>query len=168
MNGDTMLVKTRRLVLPTRLAVWEAHFRFAGAEWGVEPLLLAAVCDRESAGGATLSPPNAGGTGDLGHGRGLMQIDDRSWASWLKGAEWRDALTNIRKGAEILATELDRFASFPDGRRAGIASYNCGASNVRKAVAAGKDVDAFTSGGNYSADVLRRLALVEALQGAIR
>ena len=45
-----------------------------------------------------------------------------------------------------------------------IAAYNCGSGNVRKALETGQDVDARTTGKDYSADVIgRAIALKEAL-----
>ena len=45
-----------------------------------------------------------------------------------------------------------------------VAAYNCGAGNVSKAVAAGQDPDARTTGRDYSRDVrARALTLAQAL-----
>lgn len=157
----------KRLVLPARLAQWELHFRVAAWEWGLDPLLLAAICDRESLGGNALDPKGAAGVGDKGHGRGLMQIDDRAHSAWLKQFEWRDALTNIRKGAEVLAGDLQRFRqqNAPEPTRCALAAYNCGAATVRKALEKSFPVDHFTTKQDYSADVLRRFQELKALQG---
>ncbi len=80
-------------------------------ETGVDPFLIAALGDRESRWGQALSPKGPGGTGDYGHGRGLMQVDDRSWAAWLAANNWKDPYTNVRKGAEILKAKLAFFQS---------------------------------------------------------
>jgi membrane-bound lytic murein transglycosylase MltF len=148
----------KRLVLPARLAQWELHFRVAASEFEVDPLILAAICDRESLGGNALDPKGAAGVGDKGHGRGLMQIDDRAHHAWLKTNEWRDALTNIRKGAEIFAGDLQRFRQqqAPEPTRCALAAYNCGAATVRKALERSLPVDHFTTKQDYSADVTRR------------
>lgn len=156
--NDVIVITRRELSLPPRLVGLEFHFRIAAAEWNCDPLILAAICDRESMGGAALNPRGPTGRGDGGHGHGLMQIDSRSWSSWLRTHDWQDALTNVRKGAEIFATELERFAGVADGVRAAIAAYNCGPTQVRRALELAKDVDTFTTGGNYSADVMRRAA----------
>lgn len=154
------------LRLPARLKRWELHFRVAGCEWELDPLLLAAVCDRESLGGDALTPRAFFGTGDYEHGRGLMQVDDRAHTIWVQRSEWRDPLTNIRKGAEILAGELQRFkqggAQAPT--RCALAAYNCGSGAVRKALEAGKDVDFYTTKADYSADVLRRYEAFRTMQ----
>ena len=45
-----------------------------------------------------------------------------------------------------------------------VAAYNCGAGNVSKAVAAGQEPDARTTGRDYSSDVrARALTLAQAL-----
>jgi soluble lytic murein transglycosylase-like protein len=86
---------------------------------GIDPFLIAALGDRESRWGNALSPRGPWGTGDAGHGRGLLQIDDRSFGpdengvgsgdGWLASHDWRDPETNIRKGAELLASNLRFF-----------------------------------------------------------
>jgi soluble lytic murein transglycosylase-like protein len=156
------------LKLPKNLAWLEFHFRKAGEEWRVDPLLLAAVCDRESRGGMALVPPEPWGVGDKGHGRGLMQIDDRTWKTWLRDHRWQDALTNIRFGAEILRGEMDRFAQTGHGIEAAIAAYNCGAARVRQALAEKRGVDFYTTQQNYAADVLRRRAAFVALNQGVK
>jgi soluble lytic murein transglycosylase-like protein len=152
------------LKLPRHLAYLERHFRVAGDDWTVDPLLLAAVCDRESGGGVYLVPPDPSGVGDRGHGRGLMQIDDRTWVKWLRDHRWQDALTNIRFGAEILRGEMDRFAQTGHGIECAVAAYNCGPARVRQALAEKRGCDFYTHGQDYAADVLRRRAAFAALQ----
>lgn len=154
-------------------------------EEGVSPFLLFAIMSRESNYGLALS---SNMTGDAGHGRGLMQIDDRSDTAWLNANPWKDAYTNIKRGAQILNMKLayfllggngtvtvpDSYASrlgtsggdYQDPRplsgdmlaRAGVAAYNSGQGAVLYALAAGYDPDSFTAGGNYGADVLAREA----------
>ena len=51
-------------------------------------------------------PPGPIGTGDSGHGRGLMQIDDRSHGQWLMTHNWQDPETNITYGGQILASNM--------------------------------------------------------------
>jgi hypothetical protein len=82
-------------------------------ETGVDPFVLALIGQRESNWGLTLNPPGPGGTGDNGAGHGLMQIDSGSWSDWLAANNWRDALTNVRKGAAIYKSYRDYFASTP-------------------------------------------------------
>jgi hypothetical protein len=77
----------------------------------IEPWLVFALGDRESGWGIYLSPPGPAGTGDQGHGHGLMQIDDRSHAPWLAANDWTDPYVNVSKGVEILKENLNFFGS---------------------------------------------------------
>ncbi len=78
-------------------------------EESFDPFLLFALGDRESRWGELLSPRGPAGTGDAGHGHGLMQIDDRSFASWLAANDWTDPLTNVRKGVQIWKQKMAFF-----------------------------------------------------------
>lgn len=155
--------------LPFRLERWRGFFEKAGAFFELDPLLLAAICDRESRGGEALVPTGPGGLGDNGHGHGLMQIDDRSHRAFCCQTYpdgrlvWKDAEANIQQGALILATAMRGFGG--DEVKA-LAAYNAGTRRVHFACAeltAPADplailaaCDAVTTGGNYASDVLRR------------
>jgi hypothetical protein len=78
--------------------------------WFVSPITTLQLGMRESRWGDALSPPGPGGTGDGGHGRGLMQVDDRSNADWLAANDWRDPRTNVRRGLEILQAKMSFLA----------------------------------------------------------
>lgn len=129
-------------------------------EEGVSPFLIAAIIKRESGFGAYLTPPTYAGTGDYGHGHGLMQIDDRSWGQWLAANDWGDPLTNIRKGTRILKEDIqtlrNNFPAMPEDSilRAAISAYNTGTGNVLNSIRVGRDTDATTTGKNYAADTL--------------
>ena len=57
---------------------------------------------------------NTPGGKALGWGRGLMQVDYGVHNEWFtSGANWRDAQTNIDKGASLLRWNLDFFARAP-------------------------------------------------------
>lgn len=95
----------------------------------------------------------------LGFGRGLMQIDYMWNYDWIaSGADWRDPLTNIRKGADILMTKVRQLSQ--NGltgstlRHASIAAYNAGADRVLEAVRKGNDPDSVTFSPSYSKNVL--------------
>jgi hypothetical protein len=195
------LLVLRTLVLPARLARWTDEL-VAGAEvTGEDPLLLAAIMDRESLGGDALIPKGPAGTGDwrfytdvltgkrhrigaLGHGRGLMQVDDRHHAEWIARLDgrgvplWQKPFDNIAYGARLLAANrrflVRALAGYPPSvvAAAAVASYNCGlrgalrhlrklgpkAPELNLLVAA----DASTTGCNYSRDVLSRRAAFHA------
>lgn len=134
--------------------------------YGHRPEVLAGIMMRESRGGEALDPPGPAGTGDGGHGRGVMQVDDRWHKEFCTGDDWRDPERNITKGAEILQGKRRYLAARVgplglkndlDLERASIAAYNCGEGNVRKALATEPplDVDYYTAHHNYSREVLR-------------
>lgn len=141
-----------------------------GEEDSVDPLLLVAIMERESACGTSrgLDQPGPAGRGDGGHGRGLMQLDDRVTGGQVHGAiiadgRWADPYWNIKAAVvDHLKPDLRFFEKkglTGDALlRAAVAAYNTGAGNVWRSLQAGKDPDATTAGGNYSADVLSRYA----------
>lgn len=119
----------------------------AAKKYNLDPALLFAVMSRET-GGRNIK-------GDGGHGRGLMQIDDRSWGPWLASHNGgMDPASNIMKGAEILRANLD---TFKGNTKAALAAYNAGPGNVQKALRNGRDPDSVTTGHNYGSDVLKRM-----------
>lgn len=170
--------------LPPRLARWSAQLVSAGLCYRIDPFLVAAVMDRESRGGEALYPPGPTGTGDfgkpgtpsfrdktkgeLGHGRGLMQIDDRFHLPYLRATYdtgvplWKDPTSNVLYGTWMLWRAMNVLAWEPGA----VAAYNCGLGAVQRALAmAGLDateeeklaaVDALTTGRDYAADVLAR------------
>jgi Transglycosylase SLT domain len=141
--------------LPGRIGQWARQLAVAARgtapgnvpelRWGI---VLGAIMDRESAGGQTLSPRGPTGTGDGGHGRGLMQIDDRAHVEFTSGDEWQDPQANVTYAAKLLRSLYD--ASGGDLAKA-VAAYNAGPRVFRLA-----DPDSMTTGGDYSADVLAR------------
>jgi len=160
--------------LPAMIAQWAAPLYCVQFQTvGVDPLLVAAVMDRESAGGDALRPKGASGTGDKGHGLGLMQLDDRHWpglmsATWPEpGAKlWQDANVNIYLGARYLLNRIQRARKYwmeeMDAISVGVASYNADFARVREAAdqyggeALIQAVDKVTTGGDYVTDVFRR------------
>ena len=142
--------------------------------------VIGGIGSRESRWSLALRPPGSGaaGTGDSvrrspkppfrtgalppdgGFGRGLMQIDFDAH-EFARTGNWKDARSNILFGCEVLANNfrlLQRRTSL-DGRellQAAIASYNCGAGNVLRAIRDGRDIDFFTAHRDYSKDVLNR------------
>jgi len=138
--------------------------------FALRPAVVAGVISRESGAGRLLgkwgNPPD---TGDHGHGRGLMQADDRYWRGFLnlddQGGEedaWRWPACNIAFGCWLLRKNLDairkRFPSLaPESAlRGALAAYNCGLGRVLKLLETGGDVDRHTAGGDYSQDVMAR------------
>jgi len=74
---------------------------------------------------------------------------------------WRDAEENILYGASVISenrsfiqrkTNLDGIALL----RAALAAYNAGPRNALTAIQNGDDIDFFTTGRDYSRDVVNR------------
>ena len=132
---------------------WDA-INVCAKYYGLDPFIIAGIGDRETRWGThpACKPKGPECTGDNGHGRGLMQIDDRFHSEWIKTGAWKDPRQNINYACNLLKANL---ASLGD-LRAAVAAYNCGAGNVGKALRRGLDVDAYTTGKDYSADVLKR------------
>ena len=134
------------------------------SETGVSPFVIVALGMRETQWGNTpdLSEPGPAGTGDSGHGRGLMQIDDRSWGDWLENNDWTDPYTNVSKGVAIYLTGrhyLEQHGVTGEMLDKGaIAAYNEGPGKVLRLINEGQDPSAGTTGGDYATDVLGKIA----------
>ena len=154
--------------LPKHLLPWLAFAHDAGAAHGVDPMLVLAVIDRESLGGLTLTPVGPTGTGDDGHGLGLMQIDERYHGDWARKtnddgvALWQLPGENIDMGASILAANLHTLEGYEPGA---VCAYNASMAKVRTTLARLADageatrllaLDRLTTGGNYVTDTLAR------------
>ncbi|GEL75439.1 transglycosylase SLT domain-containing protein [Myxococcus virescens] len=155
--------------LPSRLSRWLPTVEPIAALYDLDPLLVFAVMDRESLGGDALTPKGPSGTGDHGHGRGLMQIDDRAHKSFAGAVDdlgrplWQDPAVNVMYGCRLLRRLIDSM----DGWEAGaLAAYNAGLGRVRSALARlppdATDaqrlaaVDGVTTGRDYASNVLSR------------
>lgn len=127
-----------------------SFFREVERQYGLPRFMLDAVGSRET----ELNPYYVDHPGDFGHGHGIFQRDDRSWK-----------IPNpypIERQAEDAATLLRaNFAHF-DRWDAAVAAYNCGVGGVEKSIERGAGVDGNTTGKDYSADVLSRLAWIVA------
>lgn len=155
--------------IPRAVLQWWPHFNEAGRQYKLDPYLLAAIAWRESRGGDALTPPGPEGTGDVGHGHGIMQIDDRSHARFIAEKDengmplWTKPRENILEGARILREEC--LHHFPDEEGLGVAAYNCGAHGVNAGLSRLPPgatplqrlnaVDAHTTGGDYAVSVLK-------------
>ena len=108
--------------------------------------------------------------GDGGHGRGVMQIDDR----WHKIASqtnfYKDPSKLILYGCDLLSKNLlwarKTWPQYSDSQHLKIAAaaYNAGQGGANKGVLKG-DADLFTAHHNYGGDVLVRMAIFEKLLG---
>ncbi len=142
---------------PRRLEQWRSMLAVASTATGVPMSLLAAIMDRESRGGEALSPPGPHGTGDVGHGHGLMQIDDRSWAAFTGDkSRWTDPQANITFGAGILASN---YRAFEESWPPAICAYNAGPGRVNRYMMMRpsptiEELDQLTTDKNYVSWVL--------------
>lgn len=95
------------------------------------------------------------------HGFGFTQIDIDAFPKFVEGGGWKDPAKLYPFSIGILEWNrhylMNHFTdlSHDELLRAVIASYNCGAGNVAKALNQKEDVDHFTTGRNYSTDVFR-------------
>jgi soluble lytic murein transglycosylase-like protein len=162
--------------IPSRAALYGAALWNAGARYGIDPFILAAIMERESDSGQGLTPRGPGGTGDFkprpwknppmpadgkGWALGLMQLDRAVHQAWADANDWAEPSVNINKGAEVLKSVIAyMIPRVPPAIavRAGIAAYNAGQGRVATAIATGELLDSVTTGGNYSTDVLARAA----------
>jgi hypothetical protein len=164
---------------------WLPYFEEAAKEvsFVLDTADLLAIASRES----NLDPKWLTTAGDRGNGYGLMQADKRYFPEWVRSGKWKDAQEGITKGAEILAQKwadlqdcigkkrgvpssktgkisffIGKDVKGAEARRVLIASYNCGRW-AHYAVSNGKDVDAYSTGKDYSKDVILRAAAFRAL-----
>jgi len=87
---------------------------------GIDPKLLAAVAAQESGGPGSNSGNNI--VGDGGHGHGVFQIDDRTWAFASTPAAM-DPAANAGQAASILSDDLSRYGG---NVKAALSAYNSG------------------------------------------
>ncbi|MEW5802657.1 MAG: transglycosylase SLT domain-containing protein [bacterium] len=157
----------------------------ASQRYNLQPSIIAGLGSRESKWGLALKPPGPAGTGDcaerkfptklrkgplppdgMGFGRGLMQID---WDAHLfaRTGNWRDPRENIFYGCKVLTDCLayirknisaanERGFEDQDFLQMALAAYNCGPSRMLKAIQTGEGIDFYTTGKNYSENVLDR------------
>jgi hypothetical protein len=125
-----------KVALPSAVGMYSDQILNAAQKYNVDPWVLAGIMYNESRGGIAVGykPQGPAGTGDFiprwqgnlyfkfanpatglppdgeGWGRGLMQIDYGAHNDWVTKNNWRDAQTNINKGAEIFKWNLDYFS----------------------------------------------------------
>jgi len=156
-----------------------------------QPSIIAGLGSRESHWGLALKPKGPAGTGDFhertfptsyrtgpvppdgGFGRGLLQIDFDAY-EFARGDRWKNPRENILYCCQILAQAMrtikrkavaEKITADLSNRkilRAVLASYNAGSGRILKAIREEKDIDYYTTGRNYSADVLNRAGWFQA------
>lgn len=117
---------------------------------------------RESGWGLGLSPQGHDGVGQCSYNKGLFQVDVRWHKQHIENEEWKDATKHIDYAIKLLSNakkELERYIphlSEEEYLRMTAAAINCGSLAILKALREGRDIDYFTTGKNYSQDVLNR------------
>ena len=153
---------------------WLPYFKEAAIKYDFPVEILMAIGSRET----ELNPYYLKHPGDyrdgMYHGYGLMQMDIGSYPDWINKGYWKDAHACILKGAEVLSGKRKEIQNGQgkklkvgkheytgakitgaDLLRVAIAAYNCGAWAYYN-YSTGHDPDRFTTGKDYSKDVLRR------------
>lgn len=132
------------------------HYVAAAERYGFTEALLLAKDSRESCLGQCL---DATFRGDNGNAWGLSQIDQRYHTAFTSSHSPRDHAAVIDYGAWLLRQDTDALGSV----RRGLVAYNAGRDNVREALANGVDIDTYTTGGDYSRDVLDRFNVIRSM-----
>lgn len=172
--------------LPNVGKQYAAVIERASKDSGISPYLIAAIMEKESYYGEGLRPKGPSGTNADGSDRGLMQINKvahpyfTAWADPYESMKYgakviKDAKTYFasKPKTPTVTVKAGGYANsrgvpagiYADPRplsgdfllRAAISAYNTGAGNVIQAVAAGRDTDITTTGGDYAAGVLQRM-----------
>ncbi len=173
-RNDASLMKQLAEAIKYKTSIDEA-----AAEYGFSPSIIGGIGSRESHWGLALKPVGPTGTGDPterrfptrfregplppdggGFGRGLMQIDFDAH-EFARSGKWQDPKENILYGAKVLGDSRDfikRKANLQDLAllRAALAGYNAGPGNALRAIRDNRDIDFYTTGRDYSQDVLNR------------
>ncbi len=97
-----------------------ADITAAARAHGLDPRLLAGVAAQETGGPGATSGSNI--VGDAGHGHGVFQIDDRTWA-FARTSAAMDPKQNANMAAQILADDMQRYGG---NVRAALSAYNTG------------------------------------------
>lgn len=93
------------------------------------------------------------------HGYGLTQVDVDSFPAFVKSGDWKDPYKTFAMTIKILEGKRHVLQSHgivfaPDELEHAItAAYNCGEGNELSVLRSSEDVDARTTGHNYSAQV---------------
>lgn len=157
---------------------WLPIFTGAGAPYGYSPQLLMGIASRET------NMENIRGDfhSDGPHGFGLMQIDIGSYRDFCVSGQWENVEASIRMGALVLhskqvqlehgqgmrltvphyPTFVGAHLSDEDLNRCTVAAYNAGLG-AYYGLTAHHNPDLFTTGHDYSADVVERAAQFAAL-----
>jgi len=131
-------------------------YKRAAQQFGFTVSTLLAKDSRESCLGLCL---DASFKGDNGNAWGLSQIDRRFHPSFTSLHDPTDHEAVVLYGASLLRSDTNALGML----RGGLVAYNAGRDAVIDAQAQGLNLDVYTTGGDYSADVLTRRTQIERL-----
>lgn len=148
--------------LPQRIGQWLPQARAAGSQYGLDPLLLLSICDRESRGDPNAQSPDGG--------LGLYQITKKYHPTFCEAVGpdsrplWRHPAWNTLYGASLLHFNVDLFdGTVPEPLIPAIASFNASARRVRDEIRKLTQpctpeqviavLDPLTTGGDYVSTV---------------
>ena len=139
--SDTISAETQRFYLTLSNQI--------GRQFNLNPRLIWALAQQESKWGAGLNPAGPGGTGDAGHGHGIMQIDDRWHGPWLSTNDWTDPYVNLTYaiGSVLLPVRKQLAAQGLSGvtlDQATICAYNAGVPSTLRGLSEG-DMQRYTA-----------------------
>lgn len=137
-------------------------FRQAARVTSVPLSLLLAIASRESAIGSDSYYLSHGYVGRDGESVGIMQLNRHYFPAYTTADPGNNARI-ISAGAGYLKGLLSEFSG---NIRYAADAYNAGSGNVKTALAAGRDPDVITTGGNYGRDVIARQQLIKQLIGS--
>jgi hypothetical protein len=141
---------------PQRAQQWRDVVEACTEDKAYSAELIAAIIDRESHWNPLI-------IGDVGHGHGLGQIDDRTWGPWLLANDWKDPNVSIPKIVEIFDGGYVILQDIPSA----VAAYNCGPGRVKRLMnnfihPPIDALDMLTTGKDYVSWVFDRMAEFEA------
>lgn len=156
---------------------WIPMFTEAGTGFGFSPGLLMAIASRET----NMINEEGDFQHDGPHGFGLMQIDKGSYPQFCLSGQWRSVEASIHMGASVLNSKQIQIQkgqgltlsipgrsfvgakiSLADLNRCAVAAYNAGLL-AYYALSVHGNPDLYTTGHDYSSDVIARMQTFSAL-----
>ena len=140
---------------------WLPYFEEAAQQSAFPVELLLAIASRET------NMRNIKGDfhNEVYHGYGIMQVDIGTDPEFCRNWTPEKVKESIDRGTQILVGKRSYLAGHHiTDLKAIAAAYNTGEGNVARSVAAGRDPDSTTTGGDYGRDVLARMGVFEQLR----
>jgi hypothetical protein len=134
-----------------------ADITAAAQAYGLDPRLLAGVAAQESGGPGSSSGNNV--IGDGGHGHGVFQIDDRSYA-FARTPAAMDPAKSANMAASILSNNLQQYGG---NVKAALSAYNTGSPSATGTTTTWGDGQTL----GYADSVLRHVSELGGTSGAL-